>query len=742
MVTTLPPKIGAYTIKSEMYDTGRTRVIHAHEDSFDGDVVIKFLPSDTFNDPDIRITFEREIQAIALLEHPAIVPIYDLGTWDGQPYIVMRYMAGGTLADRLVEGPLSLAETTYIIDRVAFALDAAHEKGIVHRDLKPSNILFDAGGQAYLSDFSMAGQNHARPAATVSYLSGSPAYMSPEQIYGASDLTWQSDIYSLGVLLYTMLIGQPPYEASSAIKTAVQNASAHPPDILAANVDLPPGFQAILEKAMAKEPQDRYEWASYLAFDVAALVEDPSATPAFDGGAAAAAQKEARSRQRRKLFRWALVTLGVMILAGAGIGIFLGLSNSLQNKRHPLGVVNSLTATRTSTPTFTPLPTQTFTLEAAIIAFIPTGTSTLTNTPTPSPTVTPKPSDTPRPPLTSTSGPTNTPLPPVLGGADKIAFLNENEIWMANLDGTDLEKLTDDKIPKQYLQWTPDGSALTYFALGCYWIVELGSEQTVKAGCFEDFEISPDMSQVVIGSTITLANKNRDWVNFIMPYDLTNLAKITKIPQQKTSAGCSFYGGRLTRFSSDGKQMAGIFGAEENGRQVDQIIVYSYNLETCGSSVKRIDGFPEKRFTMNGYSSLDADPTLYDFGWDGEYLFALHGNIQDKMGDLVIYNMNIARPDTLNPIGGKCCYEDIQFSPDGNYLLFVFKDINQEMPDRKIYYIPYYLIEPGASFEPVDLPFYFFRDNTPNIEPALRPATESRPYIQYLKTKYGQLYKL
>jgi len=701
-------------------------VIHGHEESFDGDVAIKFLPQDTFSDPDVRITFEREIQAVALLEHPAIVPIYDLGTWDGQHYLVMRYMAGGTLADRLAEGPLTLEETAYIIDRIASALDAAHEKGIVHRDLKPSNILFDAGGQAYLSDFSMAGQNPARPAATMSYLSGSPAYMSPEQIYGASDLTWQSDIYSFGVLLYTMLTGQPPYEASSAIKTAVHNASAPPPDILAANADLPPGFQTVIEKAMAKEPQDRYGWASYLAYDVAALVEDPSATPAFDGGAAAAAQKEARSRRRRKLFRWSLVVLGGMILAGVGAGILLKITGSSRNQPAALAVVSFPTLTSTLAPSTTRLLAQTAALPPANLISSPTSSPTPTHSPAPNPTATRKPSGTPVPSWTATAGPSSTPSPLILGGADKITFLNENDIWMANLDGSDLEKLTEDKIPKQYLQWTPDGSALTYRANGCYWMLEIGSINAEKIGCFEDFEISPDMSQVIIGGTVTLPNKNRDWLNFIMPYDLTNLAKITKVPQHKTSNGCPFQGGRLTRFSADGKQMAGIFGAEENGRQVDQIIVYSYSLETCGSSVKRIDGFPGNRFTMNGYSSLDADPTLYDFGWDGEYLFALHGNLQNEMGDLMIYNMNSARPEKLNPIEGKCCYEDIQFSPDGNYLVFVFKEMDGTS-DKKIFYIPYGITGTGVTFEPLNLPYYFFRENTPNIEPALRPAIESRP---------------
>ena len=271
----------------------------------------------------------------------------------------------------------------------------------------------------------------------------------------------------------------------------------------------------------------------------------------------------------------------------------------------------------------------------------------------------------------------------ILGGADKIAFLNENEIWLANLDGSGLEKMTDDKIPKQYLQWTPDGSALTYRANSCYWMFKVGAAQAEKIGCFEDFEISPDLSQVIVGSTVTLPNKNKDWRNYILPYSsLAELQKVTDIQRLRVEGGCLFEGGRQTHFSEDGKRMAGIFKAEQGGRQVDQIIVFTREA-SCGSSLDWIDIFPGERFTLSGYSGFDEDPTLDDFGWDGKTLFALHGKKRNDLGDLVIYNMNSARAEVKNPIDAKCCYQDIQFSPDGNYLLFVFKDINQETSDQK-----------------------------------------------------------
>ena len=119
-------------------------------------VAIKLLPHELLHEPTFRARFEREAKIVAALDIPAIVPVYDYGEEDGQPYLVMRYMAGGTLAHRLKQGALPLAETVQIIGPLAPALDEAHARGIIHRDLKPSNILFDQRGNAYISDFGTA----------------------------------------------------------------------------------------------------------------------------------------------------------------------------------------------------------------------------------------------------------------------------------------------------------------------------------------------------------------------------------------------------------------------------------------------------------------------------------------------------------------------------------------------------------------------------------------------------------
>src|SRR5690606_13683696 len=132
-----------YEIIDQLGQGGMATVFRAFDPRFKREVALKLLPHALLHDPTFRVRFEREAQTIAALEHPAIVPVYDFGEADGQPYLVMRLMTGGTLADRLAQGPLPMSEVARIFNRLAPALDAAHKQGIIHRDLKPGNILFD-----------------------------------------------------------------------------------------------------------------------------------------------------------------------------------------------------------------------------------------------------------------------------------------------------------------------------------------------------------------------------------------------------------------------------------------------------------------------------------------------------------------------------------------------------------------------------------------------------------------------
>src|SRR3990172_8469718 len=177
----IPKAIGRYKVKAKIAEGGMATIFRAHDPRFKRDVAIKMLPREFLHDRTFRTRFEREAEIIASLEHPTIVPVYDYGEEDGQPYFVMRYMPGGSLAERILEMPLPVAEAARILARLAPCLAAAHAKSIIHRDLKPANILFDQYDEPYISDFVIvkiveAGTTLTGKAMTI----GTPDYMSPE----------------------------------------------------------------------------------------------------------------------------------------------------------------------------------------------------------------------------------------------------------------------------------------------------------------------------------------------------------------------------------------------------------------------------------------------------------------------------------------------------------------------------------------------------------------------------------
>ncbi|HUM72123.1 MAG TPA: serine/threonine-protein kinase, partial [Chloroflexota bacterium] len=212
----IPEKINRYEIKRELGRGGMASVYEAYDPQFQRPVAVKLLPREFLHDPEFRARFTREARTIAALEHPAIVPVYDFGEEDGQPFLVMRLMTGGSLTDRLANGPLPIDEAAEILKRIGSALDRAHSQGIIHRDLKPGNILFDHYGDAFLADFGIARIAAAGSQLTASgSLVGTPTYMSPEQVYGNKELDGRSDIYALGVILYQMLTGEIPFDADT-----------------------------------------------------------------------------------------------------------------------------------------------------------------------------------------------------------------------------------------------------------------------------------------------------------------------------------------------------------------------------------------------------------------------------------------------------------------------------------------------------------------------------------------------
>lgn len=257
-------KFNRYELREELGRGGMATVYRAYDPLYERDVALKILTPERIDDPLMRERFERETRIIARLEHTAIVPVYEVGRDTDRLFLVMQYMVGGSLTDRIERGSLSLFDVAGILQRLGAALDYAHIKGVIHRDLKPGNILFDEANKAYISDFGIAKLAQASPRGGDISIIGTPTHMSPEQARG-EEVDWRSDVYSLGVILFEMLSGHTPFEATTSLGMALKHAVEPPPRILDINPKLPPGVEGVIQKALEKERQRRYASATELA---------------------------------------------------------------------------------------------------------------------------------------------------------------------------------------------------------------------------------------------------------------------------------------------------------------------------------------------------------------------------------------------------------------------------------------------------------------------------------------------
>lgn len=254
---------GHYQILGEIGYGGMGVVYHAQDTRSGQQVAIKLLPAEYMDDLGMRSSFYREAELVAGLKHEAIVPAYEFGEWKGQPYIAMQYMANGSLADRLVQGPIPAERVGALLRSISAAIDYAHDQGVVHGDLKPSNILFDENDQPYLADFGIAWHVVTnRRSGPVS--GGTPAYLSPEQALGEEKIDARSDIYALGIILFEMLTGMLPFEGETPLAIILMHVYDPPPSLRVADWRLPASLDVVIQRALAKKPDDRYASAGEL----------------------------------------------------------------------------------------------------------------------------------------------------------------------------------------------------------------------------------------------------------------------------------------------------------------------------------------------------------------------------------------------------------------------------------------------------------------------------------------------
>lgn len=274
----LPARFGDYELRQELGRGGMGVVYRAWQGSLSREVAVKMILRGQLATQLDRERFEAEAQAAAKLDHPGIVPVYEVGENDLRPYFSMKFVRGTTLGQRLIAGPLPPREAARMLAAVARAIHFAHMRGVLHRDLKPSNILLDENGEPHVTDFGLAKQLTGSESVTKSgMMLGTPAYMAPEQAAGVrGQVGPRSDVYSLGVILYHMLTGRPPFQAASPAEMVllVLEQDPVPPRMLNPKADR--DLEMICLRCLQK-PQDlRYASAAALADDLEAYLNDES----------------------------------------------------------------------------------------------------------------------------------------------------------------------------------------------------------------------------------------------------------------------------------------------------------------------------------------------------------------------------------------------------------------------------------------------------------------------------------
>jgi ABC-type sugar transport system substrate-binding protein/tRNA A-37 threonylcarbamoyl transferase component Bud32 len=318
-------QIGEFHIEARIGRGGMASVYRAYQPSMNRQVALKVIPYDEADAKDeFRRRFAQEAEVVARLEHIHILPVYAYGVAEDKAYLAMRLLIGGSLSDLLTDGALPLDQAAEIFGQIARGLAYAHSKGLIHRDLKPSNILLDDTGNAYLTDFGLAKWISNAPELTkTGNIVGTPAYMSPEQLRGEI-IDHRADIYSMGIILYHMVVGRPPFQISSSdiVSLIYQHLEKIPPAPSEINPNIPKAVEEVIMRALEKDPNHRYDDVRQMADDldralgrkVGSTFGTPTPMPRFMPKAAST--KSAAKPSRLPLFAAIASVLVIALIAG------------------------------------------------------------------------------------------------------------------------------------------------------------------------------------------------------------------------------------------------------------------------------------------------------------------------------------------------------------------------------------------------------------------------------------------
>ena len=318
---------GRFRLEERLGSGGMSTVYRAFDETLERWVAIKLMHREYSSVPDQLERFRREARSAAALSHPHVVTVIDAGEDDGHPYIVLEYVEGETLKDRIRrEGPLPAAEAVAYAVEVGRALEAAHGARLVHRDIKPQNVLIDTEGRAKVTDFGIARSLEGDGMTQAGRVLGTTDYVSPEQALGEA-VSEQSDIYSLGICLYEMLAGSAPFGGDTHVAVAMKHVREPMPDVLEARPDISASLAAVVERATAKERENRYPTVGQMVDDLeSVLAIEAARTGEVTGEATSVLQglpkdhagvAPGRLRHPRRLLVVGL--LGVVALASAAV---------------------------------------------------------------------------------------------------------------------------------------------------------------------------------------------------------------------------------------------------------------------------------------------------------------------------------------------------------------------------------------------------------------------------------------